>query len=166
MGRFFNSSFLKRISALTVAAALFMSLSSCGRKPSAVELMSRFCEEYGVFYEILSPSFSEGEKGHVGEDFFESVFLESPNSVSDYAIVFLSSLDFIGECAVFVCYSDYDAILTVEMLWRRVDLLKSSAVGIGGASLSDAVVFKRGKYAVMCALSNNALAERIWRRIL
>ena len=166
MGRFFNSSFLKRISALTVAAALFMSLSSCGRKPSAVELMSRFCEEYGVFPEILSPSFSEGEKGHVGEDFFESVFLESPNSVSDYAIVFLSSLDRISECSVFLCYSEYDAILVAEMLWRRVDFLRSCAIGMDASYLSDTVVFKSGKYAVMCALSDNSAAERIWRRLL
>ena len=156
----------QRIVALAVTLGLLLSLSSCSEKASPSELLSRFCEEYGIRADILSPSYREGEVGHVDESFFESVFFESSDSVSDYAIAFLSSLDRISECSVFLCYSEYDAILVAEMLWRRVDFLRSCAIGMDASYLSDTVVFKSGKYAVMCALSDNSAAERIWRRLL
>ena len=155
-----------RLIVLVVALSLPLCLLSCEEKPSPSELLSRFCDEYGLSADILSPSFREGERGHVSEDFFETVFLESSDSVSDYAIIFLSSLNSIGECSVFLCYSEYDALLVAEALWRRVDFLKASAVGIDTSPLTDAVIFKSGRYAVMCALSDNGRAERIWRKIL
>ena len=156
----------RRIIAFAIMLAFLVSLSSCSEKASPSEFLARFCKEYGVSGDILSPSYREGEPGHVDEEFFESVFFESPDSVSDYAIIFFSSLDRISECSVFLCYSDYDAILVVEMLWRRVDFLKTTAAGTDASNLSDAVVFKRGKYAVMCALSDNVSAEKIWRKLL
>lgn len=165
MSSFFRSLRI-RLVALAVGISLLGCLFSCSEKPSPTELLSRFCDEYGLSADILSPSFREGERGHVSDDFFEKVFLESPDSVSDYAIIFLSSLNSIGECSVFLCYSEYDALLVAEALWRRVDFLKASATGMDTSCLADAVIFKSGRYAVMCALSDNARAERIWRKIL
>lgn len=155
-----------RIIAFVITLALLVSLSACSEKASPKEALECFCKEYGLSGDILSPSYREGDAGHIDESFFEYVFLESSDSVSDYAVIFLSTLDRISECSVFLCYSEYDAILVIEMLWRRVDFLKSSAIGMDISNLSDAVVFKSGKYAVMCALPDNASAERIWRKIL
>ena len=141
-------------------------LSSCAKNGTPHDLMREFAESYGISDTVFSPLVNEGEDGYTDEEFFEAVFGEGADSVSDYAIVFLSSLDVVGECCIFLCYSDYDALVACEILWRRVDLLKSMSTGMDISYTSDAVVFKSGKYAVMCALSDNAKAERIWKKIL
>ena len=86
--------------------------------------------------------------------------------MSDYAVVFLSSLDFAGGCALFLCYSDYDALVACDVFRRRVELIKSVGSGIDTSYVSDAVIFKSGRYVVMCALEDNDGAKKLWRKIL
>ena len=150
---------------LIFASALFLFVS-CRQKISPYAMMLEFCESYGIENTVFSPVVSEGEAGYTDEDFFETVFGEGIESVEDYAVVFLSSLDYVGECSLFLCYSDYDALVVCNVLRRRVDLIKSVGAGINTSYTADALIFKSGKYVVMCALSDNILAERIWRKIL
>ena len=150
----------------SVVAFSLTSLSSCGEKAAPYELMLEFCASYGIEDTVFSPCVKEGDEGYTDSDFFESVFGKGDESVCDYAVVFLSDLNRAGECSLFLCYSDYDALMVCDMLYRRIDLIKSMGAGIDTSYLSDAVVFKSGKYAVMCALSDNERAEKIWRKIL
>ena len=161
-----NKFIIRPVSLILVLFILAFSLASCGQKPSPYSLMLEFCESYGIEDTVFSPLLSEGEEGYTDEDFFKIVFGEGIEAVEDYAVVFLSSLDYAGECSVFLCYSEYDALVVCDMLRRRIDLIKSIGAGINTSYVSDAVVFKSGKYAVMCALSDNELAKRMWRRLL
>ena len=161
-----NKFIIRPVSLMLVLFILAFSLVSCGEKPSPYSLMLEFCESYGIEDTVFSPVISEGEEGYTDEDFFKIVYGEGIEAVEDYAVVFLSSLDYVGECSVFLCYSEYDALVVCDMLRRRIDLMKSVGAGINTSYVSNAVVFKSGKYAVMCALSDNELAKRIWRRLL
>ena len=162
----------RRFRARTVCALLFVSavlslvLISCKKKASPYGLMIEFCQSYGIEDTVFSPSLDEGDTGYAEDGFFELLFDEKPHSVSDYAIVFLSSLDYAGECAVLLCYSESDALMTLELMQMRIDLIRSMATGIDVSSTDDARVFKSGKYVVMCALPDNDRAERIWRKVL
>lgn len=140
--------------------------TSCKKSNPPYSLMLEFCESYGISDTVFSPSLKEWEQGYADEVFFETVFGDNSSSVSDYAIVFLSSLDIVGECVIFLCYSDYDALIACDILRGRVEILKSMGTGMDTSYLDDAAVFKSGRYAVMCALSDNERAERIWRKIL
>lgn len=143
-----------------------LSLLSCAKRAAPYFLMSEFCSEYGINDTVFSPSVPEGKDGYISGSFFKTVYGESDDLVCDYAVVFLSSLDNVGECAVFLCYSDYDALLACDILYRRIELLKSMGTGMDTSYVLDASVFKSGKYVVMCALSDNVRAEKIWRKIL
>jgi hypothetical protein len=129
-------------------------------------LMLEFCEIYGIEDTVFSPTLAEGDLGYANDEFFELVFGEKPYSVSDYAVVFLSDLDFVGECALLLCYSEGDALDACLLLRERIDLLKSMGTGMDTSYLADAVVFKSGRYAVLCALSDNVKAEKTWRKLL
>ena len=129
-------------------------------------LMLKFAEDYGLSETIFSTSVKEGKAGYTDEDFFRSVFDERVEHVSDYAMIFISNLDYAGECAVFLCYSEYDALVACDILRGRVDLIKSISAGIDTSYTEDARIFKSGRYAVMCVLPDNERAERIWRKIL
>ena len=165
-----KSKLIMRVSSLalvpfTIASSLFF-LVSCAQRQSPYSLMLEFCKNYGIDSVVFSPEISEGEAGYTDEDFFKTVFDEGIESVEDYAIVFLSSLDYVGECSVFLCYSEYDALRVCDMLRRRIDLLKSVGAGINTSYVSESVIFKSGKYVVMCSLADNELAERIWKKLL
>ena len=151
---------------LLVAVSCSSFLVSCDKNDAPYGLMLEFCEIYGIEDTVFSPSLSEGDVGYADEEFFELVFGEKPCSVSDYAVVFLSSLDFVGECALLLCYSEGDALDACLLLNERIDLLKSSGTGMDTSYLTDAVVFKSGRYAVLCALSDNERAEKTWRKLL
>ena len=151
---------------LSVAVIFCSILVSCGKNDAPYGLMLEFCEIYGIEDTVFSPTLSEGDVGYANDGFFELVFGEKPYSVSDYAVFFLSSLDFVGECALLLCYSEGDALDACLLLRERLDLLKSMGTGMDTSYLSDAVIFKSGRYAVLCALSDNARAEKTWRKLL
>ena len=151
------------LSVVVICCSLFV---SCGKNDAPYGLMLEFCEIYGIEDTVFSPALSEWEVGYASDGFFELVFGEKPYSVSDYAVVFLSSLDFVGECALLLCYSEGDALDACLLLRERLDLLKSMGTGMDTSYLSDAVVFKSGKYAVLCVLSDNVRAEKTWRKLL
>lgn len=157
---------LRFASVFLLAAMPLLMLVSCKKSVSPYLLMLEFCKSFGIEDTVFSPSLSEGERGFANDDFFELVFEESADSVSDYAVVFLSSLDNVGECALFLCYSEYDALIACDTLRRRADLLKSMGTGMDVSYTQDAKIFKSGKYAIMCALPDNERAERLWRKIL
>ncbi|MBQ9070815.1 MAG: hypothetical protein IJY23_05665 [Clostridia bacterium] len=129
-------------------------------------IMTEFCERYGREAVIYSPSVREGESGYVTEDFFLAVYGEEPESVSDFAVVFYSDLDSIGEAAVLICYTDYDALRATDTLRRRIDLLKTLGTGQDTSSLSDAFVMRSGRVVVMCALFDNGRARKCMEKIL
>lgn len=162
----------RRLRLLFVCVLLFISVIlcsffvSCGKNSDPYELMLEFCKIYGIEDTVFSPTLAEGDAGYANDAFFELVFGEKPYSVSDYAVVFLSSLDFVGECALLLCYSEGDALDACLLLRERLDLLKSMGTGMNTSYLSDAVVFKSGRYAVICALSDNVRAEKTWRKLL
>ena len=151
---------------LSVAVICCSFFVCCVKNDAPYGLMLEFCEIYGIEDTVFSPTLAEGDLGYANDEFFELVFGEKPYSVSDYAVVFLSDLDFVGECALLLCYSEGDALDACLLLRERIDLLKSMGTGMDTSYLADAVVFKSGRYAVLCALSDNVKAEKTWRKLL
>lgn len=151
---------------VSMAPLSLFGLVACQEKTSPYHLMIEFCQSYGISDTVFSPSLTSGDEGYADEKFFETVYGETPEYVSDYAVVFLSSLDFAGECALFLCYSEYDALVACDIFRRRVALIKSVGSGVDTSYVSDAVIFKSDRYVVMCALDNNDEAKRLWRKIL
>ncbi|MBE6536844.1 MAG: hypothetical protein E7673_02705 [Ruminococcaceae bacterium] len=151
---------------LSVSVSSVFLLSACREYKSPYPLMLEFCQSYGISDTVFSSSVKEGAAGYVSESFFEQVYGEKPECVSEYAVVFLSSLDVAGECALFLCYSEYDALIACDILQIRLDLIKSMGISIDTSYAKDAVIFKSGRYAVMCVLSDNERAKRLWQKIL
>ena len=164
--KFFIKWFERSAAVFLLIALSLCGLVSCRESAAPYSMMLEFCKSYGISGTVFSPCVKEGESGYTDEDFFDNVFGGGSECVSDYAIVFVSNLNAVGECAVFSCYTEYDALVSCDAMSRRIDLIKTMGASIDTSYAFDAVVFKSGKYAVMCVLPDNALAERIWRKIL
>ncbi|MBR2650419.1 MAG: hypothetical protein IKD45_02045 [Clostridia bacterium] len=156
----------QRVFALLLIPSLLL-LTACRRRSvSASEMMSAFLSEYGIEAVIYTPSIPEGEEGYFSPDMFYTMYSRDTSAVSDFALIMLSRSVSLGECAVFVCYNTYDAIVMSEACQRRL-LLFSSASGINVECYTeDAFVKRHGNIVVMCALRDNTAAQRIWSGIL
>lgn len=156
-----------RAASVAVTAVLFiLILSSCSEKRSALSVMSEFRKAYSVGGVVYSPLIGEGQRGHSDEAFFVELYGEGSDSVSDYSVLLLSGIAGVGECAVFICYSDYDAILVSDMCYRRIEFLKSLSGAVDTSFAEDAFVLRRGKTVVMCALADNDRGKSIWKKVI
>lgn len=158
--------FFIRATALLCVFSIVISFSSCAEKRSAHALMSEFAQSYGAGGVVYSAEVKEGEYGYVDKDFFYTLYGEGEESVSDYSVLLLSGISRLGECAVFICYTDYDAFVVTEMCRRRIDLLRSFSGSPDTSSALDAVVKRYGRCVVMCAMSDNLRAISLWDKIL
>ncbi len=158
---------IKYISLLIITVFLIVALPSCRnvtRTPH--ELMLEFKKEYKVGGVLYYSSASEGEQGYVYDGFFEALYGDGVGSVSDFALILLSQGDTVGECAVFLAYSEYDAVLISDMCYRRISFLASLGISQNTEFLDGAFVLRRGEYVVMCALEDNEDAKRIWKKLI
>ncbi len=145
--------------------SFFILFISCGDLPNALDAMNEFKEAYGIEKTVYSKSLPEGDSGYADSDFFYNMYGDGEDSVCDYAVLLLSDLDTVGECAVFICYTEYDAILVTDICRRRMDLLKSLMGSVDVSFLSDSFIKRYGRVVVMCALSDNESAQQIFDRI-
>lgn len=141
-------------------------MSSCQRSVEAYKLMTELCYAYGIDRVIFSPSVKEGEEGYCPDGFLDSVFGDISESVSDYALLFISDLFSVGECAILVCYSTYDAIAVTEAALMRLELLRTESGGLDISALEGAFVERSGRTVILCALPDNDRARRLVRKII
>ena len=159
--------FFARFACFVCALSMLFCLCSCGGEArDASALMREFTSAYGFGGVIYSPSVREGEAGYTDDRFFESVWGEGAEYVSDFAVIFSSSLDKSGECAVFICYNDFDAARVCEMIYRRFDLIASLGIVTDTSCLEDSFVLRRGRAVVASALSDNERARNVWKKIV
>ena len=85
--------------------------------------------------------------------------------MEDYAVIFPSGA-VVGECALFVCRSEYAALEALDLCALRLDFLERSSNYLDASSLKDAFVLKSGRCVLICAMPDNARAKEIWQRIL
>ena len=149
-----------------ICSFLTLTLTSCSEERSAYMLMGEFCASLGVRGIIYSPEISEGEEGYVAEGFFEKLYGEGEEWVSDFAVVLLSDLGEVAECGVFLCYTDYDATQVTDMLHRRIELIRSVSAVSGLRFPDGAFVYREGRAVVMCVLDSAESARAAWRAIL
>ena len=145
---------------------LVLPLVSCSELADAHSLMTEFCSAYGIDTTIYSTTVQQGEEGYVTQRFFFSLYGEDMGSVSSFAVILDSDLDRISECGIFVCYSDYDAILVTDMLSRRLELIQGVAASSGLSLPDGAFIIRENKCVVLAALSDADQARRIWKRII
>ena len=164
--RTFISKLLFEIIALICLISLIItSLHSCEKERSAEEIMLEFKASYGIGCAMYS-SDEGGEGIYDGGEIFLAMLGGGAECVGSYLMLLVSGLEYSGECAVFVCFSRYDAMLISERGSARIGMLRSSsAVGVPTFA-SDGFVMRRGKVVIMCALSDNERAKRIFERIL
>ncbi len=142
------------------------SFCACSDIPSALEIANEFSLAYGIDVPIYAKAKSEGDAGFADSEFFYSMYGDGEECVLDYAVLLISDLDTVGECAVFVCYTEYDAILVSDMCKRRMLLLRSLMGSADVSFLEDSFIKRKGKIVVMCVLSDNERASRIFDRII
>ena len=161
---------VRKITALVLfcvlCITLVLSLGSCSEERPAHALMAEFCASYGIRSAIYSPSAREGEVGYVADGFFAELYGEGEEWAEDYAVVLLSDLGRASECAVFICYTDFDAGQVTDMLHRRIELIRSICAVSGLAFPEGAFVYREGRAVVMCALDRPENAKKLWREIL
>ena len=155
-----------RAVALILLLSLFLMSVGCKEDRSALSLMNEFLDTFSYVGITFSKDIPEGEAGYVDESFFVTLYGESDASVSDYAVFMLTDIDSVGECAIMFCYSEYDAIRVMDMLFRRIDLMRSLGGSINTECARDAVVIKRGKRVAMCALDDNGAAKDVLKKLL
>ena len=73
--------------------------------------------------------------------------------------------DAVGECAVLVAYSEYDAVLLTETCLRRLEMLGSLMGTADTVTLNDAFVSRYGRVVVLSALPDNSSARAIFKKI-
>jgi len=155
-----------RVIALLCIFSIAISFSSCEEKRGAHALMTEFAQSYGAGGVLYSTEIEEGEYGYIDKNFFYTLYGEGEDSVSDYSVLLLSGISSLGECAVFICYTDYDAFVVSDMCRRRIDLLRSFSGSPDTSSATDAVVKRYGRCVVMCAMADNSRAISLWDKIL
>ncbi len=151
---------------LLVISLVFFGFSSCSELSSALEIMDEFSKSYGIEAPIFSNEKKEGEIGFADGEFFKTMYGEGEDSVLDYAVMLISDMDTVGECAVFICYTEYDAITVSDMCKRRMLLLRSLMGSVDVSFLEDSFIKRKGKIVVMCVLSDNERALEIFDRII
>ena len=152
--------------AIILSVSLLLTICSCEDDKDALSIMNEFCAVYKTGGVIFSRSIPEGEAGHASEDFFSIMYQSDEGSVSDYAVLLLSGLDYAGECAVFVCYSVYDAILVTDLCNKRISAIRSLGGEVNVSFTEDSFVMRRGCVVAMSALRDNDAARRIFERII
>ena len=152
--------------ALSLVLLLSMLLSSCEEKRSAYEIMEEFRRSYGIERTVFSPEIPEGEAGFCGEGFLERAFGNVSENVGDYALLFISDLDAVGEIDILVCYSAYDAAAVSESALMRLDFLRREAGDADTEYLETAFVERRGRTVILSALPDNERAMRVLDKIL
>ena len=156
---------MRKIACLLIVLLTLSGAASCGDVPSAAALMREFCTEYGIDAAVYSPEVSEGESGYVYDGFLETLYGDISGGVSDFAIILRSDGMETRECAVFIAYSESDALLIADACYERLELIRTVTLG-DAPYLDDAFVQRRGDTVVMCALSDNTLAHVLWKSIL
>ena len=160
------TSAVKRLTALALLIALTISLLSCAKERSALELMEQFAAMYGTEATVYSKEVSEGSAGYVGEDFYKTLFGLEEEQVRDYAVVFFSDTFTLSECALILCKSEYGAGKVALACTERLELLSRTAALSGIRFPEGAFVKRYGEAVVMCALADGKLAERIFDKLL
>ena len=155
-----------RALALILLITSLISTFGCGKKIDALDAMNRFVESYGVGGVVFAPKIAEGERGYVDKDFFETLYGQDESYVEDFAVLLLSGIREVGECAFFKCYSAYDAMIVCDMCRMRIETLKNASGSAGSKFLEDAFIVRSGSFVVMCALSDNDMAKKLWDRII
>lgn len=166
MGSFFYSLARKTAAIFLLFASVVILLVSCSASPSAEELMMEFAKAYGIDKTCYSKSIPEGEPGYAPVEFFTELYGNIEESVSDYAVIFTSTLSSVGECSVILCYSEYDAMRVSEAALMRLDMIKSLVGSVNTEAADDAFVIRRGRAVITCALSDNERAEKLWKKII
>ena len=156
----------KNISVVIVFAVALTVFSSCSQNVNAYSAMREFCTSFGIRSVIYSPIVPEGAEGYTEAGFYESLFGEKPDTVSDYAVVLLSGLDYVGECGIFVCYSSYDALCVTEMLERRIEFIRSVSASSGLKFPEQSFVMRENGCVVFAVLPDAEEAKRIWKHII
>ncbi len=156
----------KLLALIIILSTLVLCLSACAEERSALAICREFAAAYGVEGAIYSPTVREGEEGYVREGFFESLYGEPQDSVGDYALLLISDLDEIGEVGIFICESDYDALLVTEMQECRLENIRRVAASAGMSFPEGAFVMRKNKCVVLCAIADAERAERILRRVI
>lgn len=159
--------FFRGIRAVAVFIVIFavLLLSSCRETRTAYDIMNEFRLAYGIERAIFSPTVPEGEAGYCPEGFLDEVFGNVSDSVADYAILFISDISTLGECAILICYSTYDAISVSGSAFMRLDFLRSQAGSLDASSLDTAFVRRCGKAVILCALPDNERASRLFDKL-
>ena len=156
----------KKILCFILIIVLMMCACSCGEERSAYEIILEFRAEYGELGTVYSLGIPEGETGHCDISMYEAMLGENSDSCKDFATILSANPEKIAECTVLIAYSEYDAMLLSERCFARLDLLASLPIPLDASCLEDAFVIRRGKVVVLCAMPNNALAAKIFKKIL
>ena len=158
--------FLRFTAFLLFLCLLLTALSSCGAKESPYDIVCALRDGCAVGGVIYAPSVPEGETGYCDGSFFAVLYGEDGAGVRDYAVLLLGRADMVGECAVFVCRSAYDAIQVAAMCERRLDLLRSLSGTTDISPAKDGFILRRDTYVAMCALPDNERARRLLGHLL
>ena len=164
-GKFPIDRAIKALTVLWLILSLCI-LTACGKEVGAYQVMEEFRIGYGIERPVFSPTVAEGCEGYCYDGFLEGVFGQISDSVEDYAILFVSDIHAVGECAVLICYSTYDAISVTSSVFARLDFLKSHAGSLDTSYLEDAFVRRCGRVVIFSALPDNEKAARLFDRLI
>ena len=147
-----------------------LSLTACGKTPSAVSAMDSFRDAFGGGGILFSPTVLEGEDGYIGTDWLVAFFGESAADAenplpADYAVLLFPSLAGAREAGVFVCDDTGDALRLCELCLDRLELLRSVARA-GGTPVPDGAFVRRyGKTVVYAVVEDAERAEAVFSRL-
>lgn len=150
--------------AISLTVALCVSLFSCDDGRGASEIMNEFKDAYGIDAPLYLKVAEEGNFGYTPDGFLDYIYEGAEELVEDFALMLPSGLDFVGECGIFICYSEYDAMMMSELCAARLETIRTLTAG--GGLAEDGFILRRGRRVVICALADNPRALRIFDRIL
>ena len=134
-------------------------LSSCAEVRSAHSMLFELVSGYGAVGTVFSEEVAEGEAGYAHDGFFEMIFENPPDPETEWAVFLSSSIDYGGECGVFVARDTSSELYATDLVLSRIHFLQD----IGYAK--DYVLIRRGGVVFYSTLPDTALAARLFKRI-
>ena len=156
----------KRALCLLVLLSVVLTAASCHRAPSARQILGGLLRELSLRGAPYSSLAGEGEEGYARPGLFEELYPATEEHVLEYAVYLGSGLFAVRECAVLVCYTEYDAKIALASLEKRLELLAGIAASAELEMPEGAFARRCGRVAVLFALEGAMEAEGYFKSVL
>ena len=149
---------MRNVLALIIAISILGLLLSCGREPSAEEIINEFMAAYGMEGVVYASGKESYEEGYIAEGLIEKIYVYDGEFPEKFALCLNSHSHKGSEVAVFVCRDENERSAVNEMCLERTRLVSENKENV--------VVVRSGRIIAYSTLEDPKRAEELLRKII